>query len=190
MLYRTHKSLPNSQKVSSLYVFDALARAAKHQANKRSLPIKEISSDKPGNAGTFLFKLEGILDGLVEDMVAIGTPEATVCIFRHEISLVGTGYVFETLNYRKRLEKYWKSGQKQIRFPLMYCLAWCSLSTQEDKVLIRFQMFFLPDLLCNVTIINPLCPTSRLSFFLSGIGPKTENKSLILHSFSPSSGTC
>ncbi|KIM34112.1 hypothetical protein M408DRAFT_90756 [Serendipita vermifera MAFF 305830] len=77
MLYRTHKSLPTSQKVSSLYVFDALARAAKHQANKRSLPIKEIGSDKPGNAGTFLFKLEGILDGLVEDMVAVGTPEAT-----------------------------------------------------------------------------------------------------------------
>lgn len=80
MLYRTHKSLPSSQKVSSLYVFDALARAAKHQANKRSLPIKEIGSDKPGNAGTFLFKLEGILDGLVEDMVAVGTPEAMVSI--------------------------------------------------------------------------------------------------------------
>jgi protein NRD1 len=64
--------------VSSLYVFEALARAAKHSANKHSLPIKEISSDKPGNAGTFLFKLEGILDGLVEDMIALDTPEATV----------------------------------------------------------------------------------------------------------------
>ncbi|KAG8836034.1 hypothetical protein FRC17_010498 [Serendipita sp. 399] len=76
MLYRTHKSLPKSQKVSSLYVFDALARAAKHQANKHSLPVKEIPSDKPGNAGTFLFKLEGILDGLIEDMIKVGTSEA------------------------------------------------------------------------------------------------------------------
>jgi len=84
MLYRTHKSLPKSQKVSSLYVFDALARAARHQANKHSLPVKEISSDKPGNAGTFLFKLEGILDGLVEDMVAAGTPEAMVSILYHQ----------------------------------------------------------------------------------------------------------
>jgi protein NRD1 len=88
MLYRTHKSLPKSQKVSSLYVFDALARAARHQANKHSLPVKEISSDKPGNAGTFLFKLEGILDGLVEDMVAAGTPEAMVSIL-HYRSAVG-----------------------------------------------------------------------------------------------------
>ncbi|KAG8798678.1 hypothetical protein FRC16_006764 [Serendipita sp. 398] len=76
MLYRTHKSLPKNQKVSSLYVFDALARAAKHQASKHSLAIKEIPSDKPGNAGTFLFKLEGILDGLIEDMIKVGTPEA------------------------------------------------------------------------------------------------------------------
>lgn len=78
MLYRTHKSLSSSQKVSSLYVFDALARAARHQANKHSLPVQESSSDKAGNAGTFLLKLEGILDGLIEDMIAVGTPEATV----------------------------------------------------------------------------------------------------------------
>lgn len=83
MLYRTHKSLPKSQKVSSLYVFDSLARAARHQANKHSLPVKESSSDKAGNAGTFLFKLEGILDGLVEDMVAVGTPEAMVSILHY-----------------------------------------------------------------------------------------------------------
>lgn len=68
--------------MSSLYVFDALARAAKHQASKHSLPIKEIPSDKPGNAGSFLFKLEGILDGLIEDMVAVETPEATVSTSR------------------------------------------------------------------------------------------------------------
>lgn len=76
MLYRTHKSLPKSQKISSFYVFDALARAAKHQANKHSLAIEERPSDKPGNAGSFLFKLEGILDGLVEDMMTVGTSEA------------------------------------------------------------------------------------------------------------------
>jgi hypothetical protein len=45
--------------------------------------VKESSSDKAGNAGTFLFKLEGILDGLVEDMVAVGTPEAMVSILHY-----------------------------------------------------------------------------------------------------------
>jgi hypothetical protein len=40
--------------------------------------VKETSGDKGGNAGTFLFKLEGILDGLIEDMITVGTPEATV----------------------------------------------------------------------------------------------------------------
>lgn len=141
-------------------MFDALARAARHQANKHSLPVKESASDKPGNAGTFLFKLEGILEGLVADMIAVGTPEATVrpplCPFCNktrrsmpnplfflfaEISFtsrITQNLRIDTVAYRKRLEKFWKFGRNQRRFPLMYYLACWSLSTMVDKVPIRF----------------------------------------------------
>ncbi|KAJ3759791.1 hypothetical protein EV360DRAFT_81777 [Lentinula raphanica] len=74
ILYRTHKSLSPSAKVSSLYVFDALARAAKHQANKQNL-VGDINASE-GNCATFLLKLQGILDGLFKDMVLSGTPES------------------------------------------------------------------------------------------------------------------
>lgn len=65
-LYRTHKALPNSSKISSLYVFDALARAAKHQAVKRNYPV---NVDK-GNPATFMLKLEGILEDFFVDLCA------------------------------------------------------------------------------------------------------------------------
>lgn len=73
-LYRTHKSLSPSQKISSLYVFDALARGARHQVNKRGIS-GDIHSDK-GNCATFLLKIEGIVDGLFSDMVSLHLPEA------------------------------------------------------------------------------------------------------------------
>ncbi|KAL0575180.1 hypothetical protein V5O48_006774, partial [Marasmius crinis-equi] len=73
ILYRTHKSLSSSAKISSLYVFDALSRAAKHQANKQNL-TGNINSPK-GNAATFLLRVEGVLEGLFRDMVATKTPE-------------------------------------------------------------------------------------------------------------------
>ncbi|KAJ3857596.1 hypothetical protein EV368DRAFT_70928 [Lentinula lateritia] len=74
ILYRTHKSLSATAKVSSLYIFDALARAAKHQVNKQNL-FGDINAPE-GNCATFLLKLQGILDGLFKDMVLSGTPEA------------------------------------------------------------------------------------------------------------------
>ncbi|KIK98186.1 hypothetical protein PAXRUDRAFT_824149 [Paxillus rubicundulus Ve08.2h10] len=74
ILYRTHKSLPTSAKVSSLYAFDALARAARGLVNKRG--IKGDFNLEKGNAATFLLKIEGVLDGLFQDMVAIDNPEA------------------------------------------------------------------------------------------------------------------
>ncbi|KAF5338407.1 hypothetical protein D9611_012490 [Ephemerocybe angulata] len=70
ILYRLHKSLPSSNKVSSLYVFDALARAAKSLVNKRG--------DEPGpvgNAASFLAKLGGVVDGLYQDMQNASIPE-------------------------------------------------------------------------------------------------------------------
>jgi hypothetical protein len=76
LMYRLHKSLPAPNKVSSLYVFDSIARAAYRQKSKKVLVVDLNSAD--GNAATFLVRLEGILDGLVEDMLAHGPPEAKV----------------------------------------------------------------------------------------------------------------
>ncbi|KAG9313047.1 hypothetical protein JVU11DRAFT_6487 [Chiua virens] len=74
VLYRTHKSLPNSAKVSSLYAFDALARAARSLVIKRG-STGSINAEK-GNAATFLLKIEGVLDGLFQDMVSLDNSEA------------------------------------------------------------------------------------------------------------------
>ncbi|KAJ7180754.1 hypothetical protein C8R46DRAFT_1028197 [Mycena filopes] len=74
ILYRTHKSLRPPAKVSSLYVFDALARAARTQVVKQRL-TGDINSVK-GNCATFLLKVEGVLEGLVQDMLSVATPES------------------------------------------------------------------------------------------------------------------
>jgi hypothetical protein len=76
ILYRTHKSLPTPAKVSSLYVFDALSRAARNQVNKQGL-TGDINSEK-GNAATFLLKVEGVLEGLFQDMITTGSLESKV----------------------------------------------------------------------------------------------------------------
>jgi protein NRD1 len=62
--------------VSSLYAFDALARAARSYATKRG--ITGDSNSSIGNAATFLLKVEGVLDGLFQDMIALGNAEAKV----------------------------------------------------------------------------------------------------------------
>lgn len=74
ILYRTHRSLSSTAKVSSLYVFDALARAARSYATKRGI-TGDINS-RTGNAATFLLKVEGVLDGLFQDMIALDNAEA------------------------------------------------------------------------------------------------------------------
>ncbi|KAG9041699.1 hypothetical protein FS837_011874 [Tulasnella sp. UAMH 9824] len=72
ILYRTHKGLATEGKVPSLYVFDSLARAARSRATQsRADPKSSV-----GNAATFLAKIEGVLDGLIKDMIATGTTEA------------------------------------------------------------------------------------------------------------------
>ncbi|OBZ73758.1 hypothetical protein A0H81_06361 [Grifola frondosa] len=79
ILYRTHKKLKNrTAKVSSLYVFDALSRAARNQVNKRGLTADGGSTQ--GNCATFLLKVEGILDGLFGDMVSSGNTELKVSL--------------------------------------------------------------------------------------------------------------
>jgi protein NRD1 len=76
ILYRTHKSLSSTAKVSSLYAFDALARAARSYASKRGI-TGDINSSI-GNAATFLLKVEGVLDGLFQDMIVLDNTEAKV----------------------------------------------------------------------------------------------------------------
>ena len=81
-LYRTHKNLPASSKIYSLYVFDALSRAARSNATKRKLPI-DMYADK-GNSARFLVKVEGVLDGLFQDILSSDIPEAKVGLFSHD----------------------------------------------------------------------------------------------------------
>ncbi|KAG7445041.1 uncharacterized protein BT62DRAFT_898140 [Guyanagaster necrorhizus] len=71
ILYRTHKALPAPSKIHSLYVFDALSRAARHQVNKHDLS----AGSSQGNAATFLSKVEGILEGLFQDILSVGKEE-------------------------------------------------------------------------------------------------------------------
>ncbi|PPQ69826.1 LOW QUALITY PROTEIN: hypothetical protein CVT26_014204 [Gymnopilus dilepis] len=75
ILYRTHRSLSTvAAKISSLYVFDALSRAAKHYSTKHGLTGDAFT--QPGNAASFLFKVGGVVEGLFQDMVATGSAEA------------------------------------------------------------------------------------------------------------------
>ncbi|EJU03895.1 hypothetical protein DACRYDRAFT_21301 [Dacryopinax primogenitus] len=73
LLYRTHKSLPSSQKVFSLYAFDALARAARHAVVKNKITVDPMGTK--GNCATFLNKVEGVLDSLISDMLSSGGKE-------------------------------------------------------------------------------------------------------------------
>ena len=76
ILYRTHKGLSSSAKVWSLYAFDALARAARHQVNKNHI-VAGVNAEQ-GNFATFLVKIQGVLDGLFRDLISSGNPELKV----------------------------------------------------------------------------------------------------------------
>ena len=78
ILYRTHKSLRGSAKISSLYAFDALCRAARQQVVKKNL-TGDINAEK-GDCATFLLKVETVLDGLFQDILSSGVPEAKVSV--------------------------------------------------------------------------------------------------------------
>jgi hypothetical protein len=76
IMFRTHKSLSNSSKISSLYVFDALARAAREAIDKKKVSADPASAT--GNCATFLLKLEGILESFVQDLIRTKSPEVKV----------------------------------------------------------------------------------------------------------------
>lgn len=67
------------QKINSLYVFDNIARVARSAAKKNNQAVKELAPDKPGNAGSLLFKMQGILDSIIQDMVSLAAQEPMVC---------------------------------------------------------------------------------------------------------------
>ncbi|KAI0701476.1 hypothetical protein BC835DRAFT_212520 [Cytidiella melzeri] len=72
ILYRTHKSSSAASKINSLYAFDALARAARNQVAKQNVDVHAIV----GNCATFLIKVEGVLEGLFQDVLSSGPREA------------------------------------------------------------------------------------------------------------------
>ena len=80
ILYRTHKSLPTASKVSSLYIFDALSRAARHHVVKHGITGDDYT--QPGNCATFLLKVGGVVEGLFQDMVTSGSSESKVSQFK------------------------------------------------------------------------------------------------------------
>lgn len=65
--------------MSSLYIFDALVRAARSQVVKHGVTTPPESSGK-GNCATFLSKIEGIVDGFFQDMISTGSSEAKVSL--------------------------------------------------------------------------------------------------------------
>jgi hypothetical protein len=69
----------STQKINSLYVFDNIARAARSAAKKNNQSVKELAPDKPGNAGSLLFKMQGILESIIQDMVSSTVQEPMVC---------------------------------------------------------------------------------------------------------------
>ncbi|KIY49975.1 hypothetical protein FISHEDRAFT_23804, partial [Fistulina hepatica ATCC 64428] len=71
VLFHTHMNIPASSKVSSLYVFDSICRAARRQTIKHNLTT---DGDK-GNAATFLLKTQRILEGLFQDIIASNPSE-------------------------------------------------------------------------------------------------------------------
>lgn len=102
ILYRTHKSLSGSAKISSLYVFDALCRAARHQVTKQGL-TGDINSEK-GNCATFLLKVEGVLDGLIQDMISTGSSEAKVSLVTIDLCSVIVGWALPFSSWSVDLE--------------------------------------------------------------------------------------
>ena len=94
ILYRTHKSLPSpASKIWSLYVFDALCRAAKSHATKNNISC-DIST-QPGNTATFLLKVGGIVEGLFQDMITSESSEAKVSFQSHSLKVTATVVVFD-----------------------------------------------------------------------------------------------
>ena len=81
MLYRTHRSLEPASKISSLYIFDALARAAKSYVVKHNVTGDVFT--QPGNAATFLLKIGGVVEGVFQDMMSVDSQEAKVRLSRN-----------------------------------------------------------------------------------------------------------
>jgi protein NRD1 len=75
-MFRTHKQLPAASKISSLYAFDALARGAKDAIDKKK--VEADPNATTGNCATFLLKLEGILESLVQDLLSTDNQEVKV----------------------------------------------------------------------------------------------------------------
>ncbi|GAA6017093.1 hypothetical protein JCM11491_003254 [Sporobolomyces phaffii] len=71
LLYRHHKKSSPAHKLTSLYLIDAIARAAKSKSKRDGKAASTTPRDNPATSGTcasFLKKLEGLLSKLVLDV--------------------------------------------------------------------------------------------------------------------------
>jgi hypothetical protein len=124
-LYKTHRSLPpkSVQKVSSLYCFDALARNGAKSIIDKAAKLKTPESEKAaGYAGSFLLKVEGVLQGLTADMVGDGWTEGqvrfTIFFLRRIMRLQEANADLCSFAdvHRKKCARSWTSGQRVKRF--------------------------------------------------------------------------
>ncbi|KAF9223989.1 hypothetical protein BS17DRAFT_766664 [Gyrodon lividus] len=155
ILYRTHKSLPSSAKVSSLYAFDALARAARGLVNKRAI-TGDLNPEK-GNAATFLLKIEGILDGLFQDMGAINNSEAKVIRPPHRGNIVAA---YELYFHLAALRATVKPGHRQGSH------VWARLATSAFCHLMMPKISTFPylareGLVTEYIILTPILPQEK-----------------------------
>lgn len=101
IIFRTHKGLSTTSKISSLYVFDALARAARDAIDKKKVIADPTSAT--GNCATFLLKLEGILESFVQDLLGTKSIEVKVSIISLPLESSNCSCGHPTLLTRDRL---------------------------------------------------------------------------------------
>ncbi|KAF8202289.1 hypothetical protein BJ912DRAFT_436157 [Pholiota molesta] len=127
ILYRTHKTLSSTTaKVFSLYIFDALSRAAKHHSTKNGLSGDAFTH--PGNSASFLSKIGGVVEGLFQDLVTSGSPEAKEKT-KKILDIWTKGNTFPPV-ILSQLADVLKDTQKgtyhNIHVHAKYFLAWCN----------------------------------------------------------------
>ena len=99
--------------MSSLYIFDALSRAARHHVVKHG--ISGDAYTQPGNCATFLLKVGGVVEGLFQDMVTSGSPESKVSQFKL-LTITEGRVVLVFQDFTSTLTGWLKDSIKRILF--------------------------------------------------------------------------
>lgn len=117
-LYRVHKRAQASNKITSLYIIDAIARAAKKEA-KGSHKGKE--KDDGSQASSFLQKLEAVLGKIVSHNWEEGLPEHRVRSSRRPPLRCLHVLIYSTSNDRKKCGACLTSGARLLRSARLLC---------------------------------------------------------------------